>query len=183
MESKYAYKQFELFLNSLLQEDLKLAYEAREKLKQQFVEFDELKHTIELIKVPEVQENGLQSSLNIGCDFYVDATVKDVSKIMVNIGANVFIECTLDESLKLIAKKQKLLEHQIEYMTSKVSQIEGYITLYMSSVTLECTSSNQTSKLDNLEDVEMDICGNAIHSQDSITEAVQKLLLNNMKSS
>lgn len=182
-ENTSQYRRFEIFLNSLLKEDLKSAYEAREKFKQQLIEFDELKHTIELVKDQNAKDSGFQSALNIGCDFYVDANVKDVSKILLNIGANVFIECTLEEALTFIAKKQKLLEHQIEYMSCKISQIDSYITLYMSSLTLDSTSSNPSVDTSVLEDVYLDIGCGIVEPKVTASEAVQNLLLKTLKSS
>jgi prefoldin alpha subunit len=182
VESVNNIRNYEMFLSSILQEDLKFAFESREKLKQQMVEFDELRHTINLFTSEEMQTSGLHSSLNIGCDFFVDANVKDISKILLNIGAGIFFECTLDEASHFIAKKQKMLEHQIEYMTSKIAEIEGFIALYKSSLSLASIDVETEVNLSVAEQVPF-ICGPMVDSNVSAIDTVQNMLLNTLKAS
>lgn len=111
-------------------DDLKVAYERREKMKQELIDVNELENIIKLMMVnKDVAENGLQTSVNLGCDFYVDARVKKTDSILISVGLDLFMECTLPDAIKLLTEKQKILEHQLEYMSSQIAQIESHITL------------------------------------------------------
>jgi prefoldin subunit 5 len=111
-------------------DDLKVAYERREKMKQELVDANELENIIKLMMDnKDVAENGLQTSVNLGCDFYVDAKVKKTDSILISVGLDLFMECSLPDAIKLLSEKQKMLEHQLEYMSSQVAQVESYITL------------------------------------------------------
>jgi len=157
-------------------EDLKLAYERREKMKQELIDYTELEHTIKLMSEnKDVSENGLQTSVNLGCDFYVDALVKNPDRILISVGLDLFMECTFPDALTLIASKQKMLEHQIEFMTSQIAQIESYITL--STMTI-----GPQAKF-HLEDVAIPLRldSGCVANKPSILEALQKDLLNKLK--
>ncbi|XP_059471200.1 protein UXT homolog isoform X2 [Neocloeon triangulifer] len=165
-----------IFSSMLLsqKEDLKIAYERREKMKQELVDYTELKHTVELmIDNKDIKENGLQTSVNLGCDFYVDAVVKKPDRILVSLGLDLFMEYTLSDALMVVNAKLKVLEHQIEYMTSQIAQIESHITL--ATMTLGQDDAHfYPSDIEHLS-------AESLAPKLSVVEVIQKDLLNRLK--
>ncbi|CAB3375597.1 Hypothetical predicted protein [Cloeon dipterum] len=175
MEQELETTRMRIFSNMLMtqKEDLKIAYERREKMKQELLDYNELANTVNImLENKDVQENGLQTSVNLGCDFYVDSVVKKPEKIVVSLGLDLFVEYTLPDALKVVAAKQAVLEHQIDYMTQQIAQIEGFIAL--STTALGSNAQLHPSEFEHLS-------ASSLKNKPTIFDCLQNQLLNQLK--
>ncbi|XP_053390722.1 protein UXT-like [Mercenaria mercenaria] len=122
--------EYERFVNEKLKEDLRLILEQRDKTYGQIAEYLQLKTTIEKIKESK-QTEGLKTKVDIGCNFYVQANVPDSSRIYVFIGFGFFLEMTLDEALKFIGKRTKLLNEHTDRLTDDAAKVKANIRLVL----------------------------------------------------
>ncbi|XP_045168290.1 protein UXT-like [Mercenaria mercenaria] len=122
--------EYERFVNEKLKEDLRLILEQRDKSYGQIAEYLQLKTTIEKIKESK-QTEGLKTKVDIGCNFYVQANIPDSSRIYVFIGFGFFLEMTLDEALKFIGKRTKLLNEHTDRLTDDAAKVKANIRLVL----------------------------------------------------
>tara|TARA_Y100000310_G_C20672881_1_gene811251 strand:+ start:2184 stop:2648 length:465 start_codon:yes stop_codon:yes gene_type:complete len=59
----------------------------------------------------------------LGTDSFISAKLEDVSKVAVNVGANVIVKKSLPEAVKLMENKEKELQEIDKKMTSHMQQL------------------------------------------------------------
>jgi len=124
--------KFETFLNETLRPDLKSTLEERDKIYEEIAEYLSLKNSIEAIKVSDLpQGQPLKTKVDIGCNFYAKAVVKNPQKVFVDVGLGFFVELTHDEALAFIEKKTKFLEIKTERLTKDSTKIKANIKLVL----------------------------------------------------
>ncbi|KAG8541311.1 hypothetical protein GDO81_029269, partial [Engystomops pustulosus] len=89
----------------------------------------QLKNVIE--RLQELELGPLQTQVDLGCNFYVNAEVPDSSKIFVALGFGFFAEMTPDEALRFIEKKNKMLTEISENLTKDAANIKAHIRLVL----------------------------------------------------
>lgn len=53
----------------------------------------------------------------------------DTKYIFINVGLNTFLELTMDEALKVIEKKEKLLNSRVEKLTQTINELKAQIQM------------------------------------------------------
>ncbi|KAJ1336752.1 prefoldin, alpha subunit [Batrachochytrium salamandrivorans] len=124
--------RYESFVNDRLRKDLMQVLDARDKLYERIAQILQLRNQIQVI---QKQPGGnLKSMMNVGCDFFMKAQIPDTSKIILNVGLNVFVEMSLEEAVKFLEIREKQLECQTEKLTSKASEIRAHIKLVLKAI-------------------------------------------------
>eukprot|EP00026_Physarum_polycephalum_P020749 Phypoly_transcript_23533.p1 GENE.Phypoly_transcript_23533~~Phypoly_transcript_23533.p1 ORF type:complete len:158 (+),score=24.35 Phypoly_transcript_23533:26-475(+) len=119
--------EYENFINTKLMVDLKDVESSRDSLFEQISQYLELKSNITLL-----QENKLSSmntKINLGSEFYMQAKVPDTSKIFVNVGLGFHVEFTLPEAIAFIDKKEAALTTKANALTESAGAIRARIKL------------------------------------------------------
>uniref|UniRef100_A0A8C5MLL5 Ubiquitously expressed prefoldin like chaperone n=1 Tax=Leptobrachium leishanense TaxID=445787 RepID=A0A8C5MLL5_9ANUR len=80
--------------------------ENRDAVFEKISQYLQLKNVIERLQAPS---ETLETQVDLGCNFYVNAEVPDSSRIFVALGFGFFAELTLQEALKFIEKKNRML--------------------------------------------------------------------------
>jgi len=120
-------REYEGFIDMRLKVDLDKIIQARDNYYNQIAKYLELKNNITLL-----QENRLQSiksMVNLGCEFYIQANVPDITKVFVNIGLGFHAELTLQEALSFIEIKEKSLSKYVEKLTQQECMVKAKIKL------------------------------------------------------
>ena len=118
-------KKYEDFINNNLKEDLRKVHEQRDKLHSTIAEYLQLKNTIDRIQF--FDGGKMRTQVDLGCNFYCQAEVKDTKMILVAVGYGFFVEFTLDEAVKFIDKKVEHLTKQAEDLTKNSAKIKAHI--------------------------------------------------------
>lgn len=126
---------YEQFLNEKLRNDLKIVLNERDKVFSEIADYLQIKNTIENIiqngKSSDKEAVELKTKVDLGCNFYVNAVVEDPTRIYIAIGYGFFLEMTLDEALKFIDKKTKILNTTADELSKQVAVIKANIRLVM----------------------------------------------------
>ena len=131
-ERKEKVLKFETFLNETLRSDLKAILEEREKLYEEIAEYLSLKNSIEALKFADLPEGQpLKTKVDLGCNFYAKASVKNPQKVFVDVGLGLFLELTHDEALNFIEKKTKSLDEKVAKLTQESSKIKANIKVVL----------------------------------------------------
>lgn len=123
-------KKYEDFINNNLMQDLSKVHTQREKLYSIIADYMQLKDTIVKIKT-DFNGGKMKTQVDIGCNFYCQAEVKDTRMILVAVGYGFYVEFTLEEALDFIHDKISHLTKQVEKLTKDSSKIKANVKLAM----------------------------------------------------
>lgn len=103
-ETEQKIERYRLFIQDRLQPDLKKTLDVRDKIYTKIAQYLDLEQNIETILATKSKK--LKTMVDLGANFYAEAVVDDVSKIIVEVGLNFLVEFTLDEAVKFIKVKK-----------------------------------------------------------------------------
>lgn len=121
--------QYEHFVNEVLKKDLQKVLEQRDSVYEKISQYLQLKNTIQ-----SLQESGsgpLKTDVDLGCNFYVQAEVEDMTRIFVAVGYGFFVEMNHDEALRFIDKKTSQLTAVTEQLTKDSTKIKANIRMVL----------------------------------------------------
>uniref|UniRef100_A0A1B0G1N6 Uncharacterized protein n=1 Tax=Glossina morsitans morsitans TaxID=37546 RepID=A0A1B0G1N6_GLOMM len=110
----FATENLEIFINDVLKEDLKYLDRYITKYNEEIMEFVQLKNTIQTLQ--EHRPTGYKTQMNIGANLFMEAKVDDLNTILVDIGKGVYIPFTLEEALRFIEFKIKILTKECDVL-------------------------------------------------------------------
>ncbi|KAK6093653.1 hypothetical protein MT418_006255 [Batrachochytrium dendrobatidis] len=125
-------RKYESFVNDRLRKDLEKVLEERDKLYEQIAQLLQLRNQIHVIQ--KQSQGEMKTMMDVGCDFFMKARIPDTSKIILNVGSNIFVEMPLDDAIKFLEKKEKTLEGQTEKWTNRASEIRAHIKLVLKAI-------------------------------------------------
>nr|XP_033780160.1 protein UXT isoform X2 [Geotrypetes seraphini] len=121
--------EYEKFINEVLQRDLSKVLEQRDEVNKTIAEYLQLKNTLE--RLQELDDKALKTEVDLGCNFFVCAEVPDSSRIFMAVGYGFFAELTLEEALRFIEKKSKLLTGLSKSLSKDAAKIKANIRLVL----------------------------------------------------
>lgn len=129
-------RKYETFLNDKLKIDLKVTHDARDKIYQQIAEYIQLKQVISAIKLDKdyTFKKPLRTKVDLGCNFYCQASVEDCSRIYVLVGYGYYLEMTLGEAETFIEKKIATLQGKCQMFLRDSAKIKAHIRLVMEAL-------------------------------------------------
>jgi len=111
------------------------------KLRQKILEYKVLQNRVETlhkqlnlilnkIEELEITENGLKElenanelNFSLGNQVFIKGKIVDKQKVLVGMGANIFMEKTFEEAIKIIEKRKKELKEAVQHIQQEVSNI------------------------------------------------------------
>ncbi|XP_075223286.1 uxt prefoldin-like subunit [Lycorma delicatula] len=126
--------KYEEFLNDCLKEDLKKVHAELDGVTSELAEYIQLKNTIQTFIDTDISKEGLKTKVDIGCNFYMQAHIQDVSKICINVGCGHFVEFTLNEALLFIEKRLNLLNKMYTLLKKRSANTKAHIKLVLHGI-------------------------------------------------
>lgn len=117
----------ETFINDCLREDLRTYEQQLCRVNAEIMEYVQLKNMVENIQDSAV--DGFKTQVNIGGNFFMKAKADHVDRILVDIGLKHFLEFTLEEALKFVDMKVKVLTKQADVIRDKSVETRANIKL------------------------------------------------------
>jgi prefoldin subunit 5 len=133
-------REYETFLNDRLRADLRRAWTERDRIFSEIAEYERLRVTLntldELYKNRKETdlEDPLQTQIDLGCSFFVQAECPINNRIFISIGFGLFCELTYDEGKNFIDKKLPYLREQQVELSNKISHIKANIKLVLEAL-------------------------------------------------
>lgn len=116
---------YETAVNEVLRTKLKLCLDKREACCTEIQEYQQLQSNITNLK--NIDTNPFKTKVDLGCSFFVEAEVPDVSKVFVAVGFGFFLELTREEAISFIPKKVELLKERLKQLEDTSANIEADI--------------------------------------------------------
>ncbi|XP_030561317.1 protein UXT [Drosophila novamexicana] len=118
--------QIEEFINDVLKEDLKQLEHHLNLFNEEIMEYVQLKNTLQTFG--DHMPAGYKTQVNIGSNIFMQARVKQMDKILVNVGKEVYLEMSMDEAIRFSDVRTKILTKQADVVreesVKKRSQIK-----------------------------------------------------------
>ncbi|XP_011203912.2 protein UXT [Bactrocera dorsalis] len=109
--SLFTSKNLEIFVNEFLKEDLKQLEHHINNYNGEIMEYVQLKNTLEALN--ENSDGSFKTQMDIGGNMFMEAKVDNPSNsVLVDVGKGYFVEFTLEEALKFLEFKVKVLTNE-----------------------------------------------------------------------
>ncbi|XP_063690658.1 protein UXT-like isoform X3 [Bolinopsis microptera] len=136
--------KYEEFVNEVLKNDLNHVLEERDKIYDEVAEYMKLQTSIERLKT--IDSRPIKEMIDVGCNFYMQAEVKNTDYIYVDVGMGLHVQLTFDEALRFLKKKIDQLTVKSEHLTEKSVDIKARIKLIIGALAELQGVSAQSSK-------------------------------------
>ncbi|CAH0400332.1 unnamed protein product [Chilo suppressalis] len=123
--------KYENFINDVLKEDLKKLEIRLQMINGEVADLIQQKHTLKVISDKNVHPSGFKTQVNLGCNFFMEASVTDMSTLLMNVGLNHFVEFTIDESNKYLDIRIKAFEEKAAELQQKAAETKAHIKLML----------------------------------------------------
>ena len=133
--------RYEKFIDETLKVKLFLAQQERMDQIKEMEEYERLASTLKMLRDEKMTK--IKTQMNIGCDLYMQAVVKDTSRVMVDIGLGFFAEMTLDEGLAFIDKKIEFIQAKIDKKQADGAEISAQIDVVLRGINELILSNRQ----------------------------------------
>ncbi|XP_049532407.1 protein UXT homolog [Anopheles darlingi] len=122
-------EKVEIFIHEHLREDLRV-YEAQLKeLNAEILEYVQLKTMIESILKNKANGEGFKTQVNIGGNMFMKARADNVDRLLVDVGLKVFVEFTIEEALRFVDLRVRILTKQADVVRDKSIETKAHIKL------------------------------------------------------
>ncbi|XP_052889776.1 protein UXT homolog [Anopheles moucheti] len=118
----------ENFVHEHLKEDLRVYEKQLKELNGDIMEYVQLKHMIETI-LGQDRSAGFKTQVNIGGNMFMKARADNVDRILVDIGLKVYVEFKIEEALRFVEMKIKVLTKQADVVRDKSIETKANIKL------------------------------------------------------
>ncbi|KAF9419338.1 hypothetical protein HW555_004102 [Spodoptera exigua] len=123
--------KYENFINDVLKEDLRRVQMRLERINSEISDLIQEKHTIRVITDKKMHPNGFKTQVNIGCNFFMEAAVRDTSTLLMNVGLNTYLEFGLEEANKYMDVRIKAFEDMAAALQNKAAKIKAHIKMML----------------------------------------------------
>ncbi|KAJ8713874.1 hypothetical protein PYW08_007494 [Mythimna loreyi] len=123
--------KYENLINDVLKEDLRKLELRLQQVNAEITDLVQQKQTLKVITNKEIHPDGFKTQLNLGCNFFMEATVPDTSKLLMNVGLNHHIEFTIEEAYKYLDVRIKAFEEKATELQNKASETKAHIKLML----------------------------------------------------
>lgn len=123
--------KYEHFINDVIKEDLRQLELRLNQVNTEISDLFQQKHILKVVTDSKVHPNGFKSQVNLGCNFFMEASVTDTSTLMMNIGLNHYVEFSLQEANKYLDVRIKAFEKKAEELREKAAQTKAHIKLML----------------------------------------------------
>jgi prefoldin alpha subunit len=117
-------------INENLKRDLENLEQALNKTNEEIVEYMQLKKTLEFM-VENKSKSGFKTKVDVGANMFMKAKVDKIEPILVNVGLDVFLELKIDEALKFLNMKIKILEKEADVIRDGSLKTRAHIKILL----------------------------------------------------
>ncbi|XP_043649090.1 protein UXT [Drosophila teissieri] len=106
--------QIEEFINDVLKEDLRQLEKCIGQFNEEIMEYVQLKNTLQTFDTH--LPDGYKTQVNIGSNVFMQARVRKMDSILVNVGKDVYLEMSIPEAERFSDTRVKILTKQSDVL-------------------------------------------------------------------
>lgn len=123
--------KYETFINDVLKEDLKQVELRLQEVNIEITDLIQQKHSLKVVTDEKTHPNGFKTQVNLGCNFFMEASVVDTSKLLMNVGLNHYLEFTVEEAFRYLDVRIKAFEKKAEELKNQSAETKAHIKLML----------------------------------------------------
>lgn len=123
--------KYETYINEVLKSDLNRICRQLDEVNTDLAEYQALQKTINLLGELKDTNQVYKTMMDIGCNFFMETRVEDLSHISLDIGQGCYLELTLNEALKFLRSKLDFLTSKQGLLSEKSAKIKAHIKLML----------------------------------------------------
>lgn len=123
--------RYETFINDVLKEDLKQVDLRLQEVTGEITDLIQQKHSLKVITDRKTHPNGFKTQVNLGCNFFMEASVSDTSTLLMHIGLSHYLEFTTEEANRYLDVRIKAFEKKAEEIKNQGAEIKAHIKLML----------------------------------------------------
>ncbi|XP_028034740.1 protein UXT homolog [Bombyx mandarina] len=123
--------RYENFINEVLKEDLRELETKLEFFNNEVSDLIQQKHTLKVLTNKNIHPTGFKTQVNVGCNFFMEASVSKTDTLLVNIGLNHYIEFKLSEANRFLEARIKYYEKKSHEVRLRAAQVSAHIKLML----------------------------------------------------
>lgn len=116
-------------INDNLRKNLENLEGALNKINEELIEYMQLEKTLEFMK--EHKPDGFKTKVDVGSNMFMLAKVDHIDQILINVGLNVFLELEMEEALKFLKMKTKILSKEADVIRDESLKIRSQIKILL----------------------------------------------------
>lgn len=116
-------------INDNLRKDLKNLELALNKVNEELVEYIQLEKTIEFMKTHS--SDGFKTKVDIGANMFMQAKADKIEPILINVGLDIYLQLELEEALKFLKMKIKILKKEADVIRDESFKIRAQIKILL----------------------------------------------------
>lgn len=129
MSRQKSTEEIEYFINDKLKVELRNLENALNKVNEDIMEYMQLEKTIEFIKTNK--SDGFKTQINVGSNMFIEGSVDKIEPILISIGLNVYLELNIEEALKFLGQKIKILNKESEVIREESLKVRAEIKILL----------------------------------------------------
>jgi len=126
--------QFEAFVNDVLREELKRFESLLDGINTEIAEYIELKTMLNTISSCDFGSDGFKTQVDLGCNHYVQAHVKQPSVIYVDIGLGHYLEMHHTDACKFANGRIDLLNRKADILRKNSARTKAHIKYLLTAI-------------------------------------------------
>lgn len=123
--------RYETFIHDVLKEDLQKVNLRLQEVNSEITDLIQQKHSLKVITDKKTHPNGFKAQVNFGCNFFMEASVSDTSKLLMNVGLNHYLEFTVEEANRYLDVRIKAFEKKAEELKNQGAETKAHIKLML----------------------------------------------------
>lgn len=129
MPSDKSQENINRVINDKLRKDLENLEQGLNKTNEELIEYMQLEKTLEFMK--EHKPDGFKTKVDVGSNMFMQAKVDKIEPILINIGLGVYLELELEEALKYLKMKIKILSKEADVVRDESLKIRSQIKILL----------------------------------------------------
>ncbi|XP_020803620.1 protein UXT homolog [Drosophila serrata] len=136
--------QIEEFINEVLKEELRQLEQWIGQYNEEIMEYVQLKNTLQTFDTH--LSEGYKTQVNIGSNIFMQARVRQMDRILVNVGKDVYLEMTLPEAEQFSDVRVKILTKQSEVLREESVKKRAQIKMALIAISERAKLNQQDDR-------------------------------------
>lgn len=122
-------EQVNRHINENLRKNLETLEQALNRVNEDLIEYMQLEKTLEFMK--EHKPDGFKTKVDVGSNMFMMARVDQIDQVLINVGLNVYLELEIEEALKFLKMKTKILSKEADVIRDESLKVRSQIKILL----------------------------------------------------
>mmetsp|Transcript_27418 Transcript_27418/g.88534 ORF Transcript_27418/g.88534 Transcript_27418/m.88534 type:complete len:139 (+) Transcript_27418:2-418(+) len=122
----------EALINEQLKVELQAVLDRRDGVYERIAQCLELRNNMRMLLSEKLK--AVKTKINLGCDFYVDASIPDTRWVYIDVGLGFHAQMTLEEAVQFGEAREARLMAQVEDLSGRAAELKAKIKIAVGAI-------------------------------------------------